>query len=807
MNKYSENSETKTVDSWWQYPRQIWNNIPLRNKTTILLITVATIPVIAVTQGIVQISKQESLKNLEILLDKNLTLLEEEINVQKRNLEANVNTLALSVQAAEINLEDANTVAANSQKLQSFIEAVKEQKSNASFYLITDAQGKTVAQFIQQAKDDASDYPLLPTETTSSAEFQPISLTSGISLGDVPIINNALGLSRPLSGFELLSSDVLKRIGLDQQANIGVRYQDTEGLPEPSKPYPEDTFDIDGGKAGFVLMAVKPIRLGNNQVGTAIVGTLVNRNFEIVDRLKEVTGVSTATIFAQDWRVSTNVPYTDNQTRAIGTRVSRVVADTVLNKKQVFLGNANIIGIEYVTGYSPIYNHLQQINGEETKPIGIAYVGEPQTQVAQTLRRITLAGYTVGGVVLIIVITTLILAPSDKSLTRLTEFATQIASGKPGVRLDNTKRQDEIGILTHSLNEMAKNIDANIETKKREAEQQRQEKEQLETAIYTLIDEVSDATEGDLTVRANLDSLELSTVADLFNAIITNLQEIAVEAKHSTNQVGSSLKQNETAILALAEQAIAEAQETRDTLVSVEQMSQSIREVAENASQAEKIADDTYNTIVNSTDNMNLTVNSILELRNTVGETAKKMKRLGESSQKISQAVSFIEEIALKTNILAINASVEAGRAGEYGQGFTIVAEQVGALAAQSATATKEIASIVAAIQAETQEVSQAMEAGTTQVVESTRLVEVTKESLRLVLEKSQTINQLMESISQTTVSQAHTSQNVTNLMQKIAQLSETTSKSSKEVAQSIVATAQVAQKLESTVAQFKVAQ
>ena len=112
------------------------------------------------------------------------------------------------------------------------------------------------------------------------------------------------------------------------------------------------------------------------------------------------------------------------------------------------------------------------------------------------------------------------------------------------------------------------------------------------------------------------------------------------------------------------------------------------------------------------------------------------MKRLGESSQKISQAVSFIEEIALKTNVLSINASVEAGRAGEYGQGFTIVAEQVGALAEQSAQATKEIASIVAAIQAETQEVNQAMESGTTQVVETTRLVETTKQSLGQVLEK-----------------------------------------------------------------------
>ena len=346
-----------------------------------------------------------------------------------------------------------------------------------------------------------------------------------------------------------------------------------------------------------------------------------------------------------------------------------------------------------------------------------------------------------------------------------------------------------------------------VSSVEKQAIKQRQEKEQLEQAIYTLIEEVSSASDGDLTVRANLNSEELSTVADLFNAIIDNLQEIAIEAKDSTSLVGSSLQENESAIRLLAEQAIAEAKETRDTLLSVEQMSQSIQAVAANASQAEKITNDTYNTVVSSTSNMDLTVESIISLRTTVGETAKKIKRLGESSQKISQVVSFIEEIALKTNVLSINASVEAGRAGEYGQGFTIVAEQVGALAEQSAAATKEIADIVAVIQAETREVNQAMESGTAQVVETTQIVESTKQSLKVVLEKSQEINQLMESISQSTVSQANTSQNVTQLMQKIAYLSATTSKSSTEVAQSIGQTAEVAKKLESTVAQFKVAE
>ena len=402
-------------------------------------------------------------------------------------------------------------------------------------------------------------------------------------------------------------------------------------------------------------------------------------------------------------------------------------------------------------------------------------------------------------------LTWLLASRLTRPISEITEAATDLAQGNLD-RTVNLERDDEIGVLADSFNTMTQQLQASIADIETKAREQQQQREQLESAISELIEEVIDATEGDLTVRAKLDSMELSTVADLFNAMIDNLQEIAIEAKQSTNQVGSSLQQNEREIRMLAQQAVTEAEETRNTLSSVEQMSQSIQAVAANASQVEQIADDTYNTVLTSTSNMDSTVNSILNLRTTVGETSKKMKRLGESSQKISQAVSFIEEIALRTNILAINATVEAGRAGEFGQGFTIVAEQVAGLAEQSAAATKEIAQIVAEIQAETQGVNQAMESGTSQVVETTRLVESTKESLAEVLEKSQTIDRLIKSISQSTVSQADTSRDVTKLMEKIARLSETTSQSSEKVARSIVETARVAQKLESAVAQFKVA-
>lgn len=393
-----------------------------------------------------------------------------------------------------------------------------------------------------------------------------------------------------------------------------------------------------------------------------------------------------------------------------------------------------------------------------------------------------------------------------KPLINLSAITQQAAEGNLDVEasLEGTL---ETRTLANNFNNLVKQVQDSLKQQQALTEEQRQERERLEREIFQLLDEISDATEGDLTVRASLSSMEMSTVADLFNAVIDSLQEIAVEAKQSTSQVGSSLKENEEEIRKLAERAITEAKETRDTLISIEQMSQSIREVAANASQAALLADDTNNTVLESSNAMDLTVDSILNLRTTVGDTAKKMKRLGESSQKISQAVSLIEEIALRTNLLAINASVEASRAGEQGQGFTVVAEQVAALAEQSAAATKEIAQIVAAIQVETQELTEAMETGTTQVVDTTRMVESTKQSLGVVLNKSQEINQLMRSIAQATESQTDTSQSVTKLMQQIAQLSEASSLSSKQVAESMVATAEVAQKLESSVAKFKVAE
>lgn len=337
------------------------------------------------------------------------------------------------------------------------------------------------------------------------------------------------------------------------------------------------------------------------------------------------------------------------------------------------------------------------------------------------------------------------------------------------------------------------------------SQEQRREKEALQLQLLELLSDVEGAARGDLTVRADVTTGEIGTVADFFNAVIESLREIVTKVKTAATQVNASLGENEGAIRQLSAEALKQSEDTTRTLDSVLEMTRSIQQVAENASLAAAVARTASTTAETGGLAMDRTVQNILGLRETVAGTAKKVKRLGESSQQISKVVSLINQIALQTNLLAINAGIEAARAGEEGQGFAVVAEEVGELAARSAAATKEIEKIVENIQQETSEVVEAMELGTTQVVEGTHLVEDAKLSLSQILEVSRQIDSLVQSISSATVSQAETSQAVTELMKEIALVSERTSNSTRVVSGSLKETVGIAQELQASVGTFKV--
>lgn len=334
---------------------------------------------------------------------------------------------------------------------------------------------------------------------------------------------------------------------------------------------------------------------------------------------------------------------------------------------------------------------------------------------------------------------------------------------------------------------------------------QSQQKEALQRQLLNLLGDIEMAASGDLTVRADVTAGDIGTVADFFNSIVESLRQIVTRVKQSALQVNQALGQNEEAIRELAEEALSQAQKTAMTLDSVEKMTDAMRVVADSATRAADVSRIASQTATTGGNAMDLTVQNILGLRDTIGETAKKVKRLGESSQQISKVVSLINQIALQTNLLAINAGIEAARAGEEGQGFAVVAEEVGELAARSAAATQEIEQIVEAIQRETSEVVAAMEQGTTQVVEGTYLVENAKQSLGQILEVSHQIDVLVQSISEATVSQVQTSQTITDLIEDVAKVAENTSKSSLSVSDSLHSAVEIAKDLQESVGTFKV--
>ncbi len=331
------------------------------------------------------------------------------------------------------------------------------------------------------------------------------------------------------------------------------------------------------------------------------------------------------------------------------------------------------------------------------------------------------------------------------------------------------------------------------------------QQETLQQQLLQLLNEIEGAARGDLTVRADVTAGEIGTVADFFNSIVESLRDIVTQVQQAATHVNTAIGSNEGAIRHLAEEALTQAAEINRTLNAVDQMTQSMQSVAESAEKAAFVANHAAHTATKSGHAMDLTVQNILSLRETVGETAKKVKRLGESSQQISRVVSLINQIAIQTNLLAINAGIEAARAGEEGQGFAVVAEEVGELAVRSAAATQEIEQIVENIQRETSEVVQAMEIGTTQVVEGTRIVEEAKESLSEILDVSRQIDSLVQSISTATASQVETSQSVSQLMKDIAAVSQRTSDSSRQVSESLQQTVEISHQLQETVEAFKV--
>ena len=365
--------------------------------------------------------------------------------------------------------------------------------------------------------------------------------------------------------------------------------------------------------------------------------------------------------------------------------------------------------------------------------------------------------------------------------------------------------EDEFGQLANRFNQMAQVV-ATITTlaQGRAAETER-ERKNLQRQVIRLLDDVEGAARGDLTVEAEVSADVLGAVADAFNLTIQNLREIVRQVKKAAKQVNQASTNSESFARNQSSDALRMAEELAVTLNSVQMMTDSIQRVAENAREAEEVARTSSITALKGGDSVERTVAGILQIRDTVSETARKVKRLAEASQEISKIVAVVSQIASRTNLLALNASIQAARAGDAGRGFAVVADEVRQLAYRSAKSLKEIEQIVLQIQSETGSVMMAMEEGIQQVIDVTERSEQAKKSLEDIIQVSNRIDTLVRSITADTVKQRENSLNVAQVMQSVELTAQETSQESQQVAGSLQKLVSISRELLSSVERFKI--
>ncbi|MDH5391989.1 MAG: methyl-accepting chemotaxis protein [Gammaproteobacteria bacterium] len=344
----------------------------------------------------------------------------------------------------------------------------------------------------------------------------------------------------------------------------------------------------------------------------------------------------------------------------------------------------------------------------------------------------------------------------------------------------------------------------NVSNAKEREELALEQNRRNQRAILRLLDEMANLAEGDLTVHATVTEEITGAIADSVNYAIDALRTLVTTINLTAVQVSSSAEKTQATAGRLADASSHQAREIASASAAIADMSESMNGVSENASQSAEVARKSVDIAQHGATLVRNSITGMDNIREQIQETSKRIKRLGESSQEIGDIVGLITEIADQTNILALNAAIQASTAGDAGRGFAVVADEVQRLAERSSNATKQIEALVKTIQADTNEAVHSMEQSTSGVVSGGKMAEDAGEALTRIEDVSTELASLIQAISDSANQQTVVAADVSNTMNVIQEITVQTSEGSEETSASIGNLSDMANELRKSVAGFK---
>ncbi len=384
-----------------------------------------------------------------------------------------------------------------------------------------------------------------------------------------------------------------------------------------------------------------------------------------------------------------------------------------------------------------------------------------------------------------------------KPTRALVGFSERLAAGdyKATVAVDS---DDDFGVIAANLQSAAERAGRAL------ASQQAQQ--DLQRSVTEFLTIVSQIARGDLTLRGNVTNDALGNVVDSVNYMLDNFTKVLERVRKAAVDVQSSANDILVASEEMANGATQQDQEITNTSSAVEELTVSMKQVSNNAEASAEAARRALDAAEQGNRSVRDTLEGMQRIRASVQATAKKIKSLGDRSLEISEIINVINDITEQTNLLALNAAIEAARAGEAGRGFAVVADEVRKLAEHSRNATKDIAALIKAIQAETNEAVVVMEEGTKEVEVGARLADQAGKALDAISSVVRQSAELVQEISLASKQQVRGTEGVANAMQIISNITRQTSQGSRQSARTVEQLVKLSEQLNEALSQFRIA-